>query len=461
MAYNRSDNPLMPRPKVLLLITLAEVGGAQAYVASLLPVLVERFDVVVAAHGPGPLRTAAEEAGVRFVALRHVRRPISPWRDLAGFLELVRLLRRERPDILHASSSKAGVLGRLAAGGHRRPDPDLHRARLGVRRHTGTPSLLYRWVDRLVSRLTSVTICVSENDRLAGLRARTCSADRTIVIRNGVSVEAAPRARHERGRPLLLSVGRFKAPKDFITLARALAILPASSFEALIVGDGPERPALEAELRRLGIDDRVRLAGEQSDVRALLADADAFVLSSRSEGLPVSILEAMAAELPVVASRVGGVPELVVDGENGFLVPPGDPRELAAALERLVDDPDLAAAPRRRRAGARGDALQPQRFPARTSRALCRGARPTPAPGSVTRRRPRQALTMETAYRLAARNPIEAVVRTLALAGGAAVLLALFLASGVLLSRNPLPLAVVLAIGIGLLATLFAGDRTL
>ncbi|MGH3080495.1 MAG: glycosyltransferase family 4 protein [Gaiellaceae bacterium] len=347
----------MRRPKVLLLITLAEVGGAQTYVASLLPALVERFDVVVAAHGPGPLRTAAEEAGVRFIALRHVRRPVSPWRDLAGFLELVLLLRRERPDILHASSSKAGVLGRLAAAATGVPIRIFTVHGWAFAAYTGMPSLLYRWVDRLVGRLTSVTICVSQNDRLAGLRARTCSADRTIVIRNGVSVETALRARHERRRPLLLSVGRFKAPKDFITLARALALLPASSFEALIVGDGPERPALEAELRRLGIDDRVRLAGEQGDVCALLADADAFVLPSRSEGLPVSILEAMAAELPVVASRVGGVPELVVDGESGFLVSPGDPQELATALERLVGDPDL-----RRRLGAVGRVRAETRF---------------------------------------------------------------------------------------------------
>ena len=347
----------MRRPKVLLLITLAEVGGAQTYVASLLPALVERFDVVVAAHGPGPLRMAAEEAGARFIALRQVRRPVSPWRDLAGFLELVRLLRRERPDIVHASSSKAGVLGRLAAAATGVPIRIFTVHGWAFAAHTGVASLLYRWVDRLGRRLTSVTICVSENDRLAGLRARTCSADRTVVIRNGVSVETAPRARHERGRPLLLSVGRLKAPKDFITLARALALLPESSFDALIIGDGPERPELEAELRRLGIDDRVRLAGEQSDVCGLLADADAFVLSSRSEGLPVSILEAMAAELPVVASRVGGVSELVVDGENGFLVSPRDPQELATALARLVDDPDL-----RRRLGAVGRVRAETRF---------------------------------------------------------------------------------------------------
>jgi glycosyltransferase involved in cell wall biosynthesis len=347
----------MRRPRVLVLITLAEVGGAQTYVATLLPALAERFDVVVAAHGSGPIRTAAEEAGVRFIALRHVRRPINPWRDLAGFLELTRLLRRERPDIVHANSSKAGVLGRLAAAAAGVPIRIFTVHGWAFAARGGLQSRAYRWADRLTRPLTTVTICVSEHDRVTGVRAGTCSSERTVVIRNAVAPETAPRPRHDRPRPLLVSIGRLKAPKDFITLVRALALLPADSFDALIVGDGPDRPALEAELRLLGIEDRVRLAGERDDVRALLADADLFVLSSLSEGLPVSVLEAMAAELPVVASRVGGVPEVVVDGENGFLVPPRDPRELAVALKRLVDDGDL-----RRHLGAVGRVRAETRF---------------------------------------------------------------------------------------------------
>src|ERR687895_2207235 len=103
------------RPRILLVVTLAEPGGAQTYVASLLPALVDDFDVTVAAHGPGPLREAVKATGVRFVALRHVRRRINPWRDLLGLLELVVLVRRARPHIVHASSSKAGFLGRIAA----------------------------------------------------------------------------------------------------------------------------------------------------------------------------------------------------------------------------------------------------------------------------------------------------------------------------------------------------------
>lgn len=341
-----------PRPRVLLVITLAEVGGAQSYVAALLPALAERYEVVLAAHGEGPLREAAAAVGARFVPLRHVRRPINPLRDFAGLLELISLLRRERPRIVHASSSKAGVLGRLAAVAARVPIRFFTVHGWAFSAYSGLYSRLYRVADRLMAPLTTVTICVSENELAAGLEAGMCSAERSVVIRNAVDVSAAPRSRHDRPTPRLVAVGRLKAPKDFLTLLRALAALSDHGFETLIVGDGPDRGVIEAEVERLGLDGRVRLVGERGDVAELLAGSDVFVLSSRSEGLPVAVLEAMAAELPVVASDVGGLSELVVDGETGLLVPAGDETALAEALATLLEDRqrrlDLGAAGRAR-----------------------------------------------------------------------------------------------------------------
>jgi glycosyltransferase involved in cell wall biosynthesis len=342
---------------VLLVITLAEVGGAQSYIAALLPALAERYEVVLAAYGEGPLREAAAEAGARFVPLRHVRRPIRPWRDLAGLVELSRLLHRERPQIVHASSSKAGVLGRLAAAATRVPIRFFTVHGWAFSAYSGLSSLFYRVADRLMAPLTTVTICVSENELAAGLEAGTCSLERSVVIRNAVDVAAAPRSRHHRAVPRLIAVGRLKAPKDFLTLIRAFAALPEGSFEGFLVGEGPDRAGIEAEIRRLGLEGHVLLAGERSDVRALLADSDVFVLSSRSEGLPVSVLEAMAAELPVVASDVGGLRELVVDGQTGLLVPSGDAQALATALDRLIEDRDL-----RRTLGAAGRARAEELF---------------------------------------------------------------------------------------------------
>ena len=338
-------------PRILLLVTLAETGGAQTYVATLIRALVGRCELTVAAYGHGPVRATAAEAGADFIPLRHVRRPISVWRDPLGVLELLILIRRVRPHIVHASSSKAGVLGRVAAWLAGSPIRifTVHGWAFAAARGPG--STVYRWSERLVRPLTTATVCVSEGERAVGIAARTCDAATTVVIRNAIDAALRPVARPGTNPPRIVTVGRLQEPKDPLSLVRALAKLRGRPFHALIVGEGPGRPAVEAELRRLGLAATVELAGEREDVAEILAASQVFVLSSRSEAAPVSVLEAMAAGLPVVASRVGGLPELVVEGETGLLVEPGDPEELAAALARLLDDPAL-----RERLGSAGRA---------------------------------------------------------------------------------------------------------
>ncbi len=158
------------------MITLAEVGGAQSYVAALLPALAERYDVVLAAYGEGPLVEEAARAGARFVPLQHVRRPIHPLRDLAGLVELIRSLRRERPQVVHASSSKAGVLGRLAAAATRVPIRFFTVHGWAFSAYSGLASRLYRVSDRLMAPLTTVTICVSETGARCGARGTARAA---------------------------------------------------------------------------------------------------------------------------------------------------------------------------------------------------------------------------------------------------------------------------------------------
>jgi glycosyltransferase involved in cell wall biosynthesis len=325
-------------------------------VAQLARAVSGRFEVTVAAWGPGPLREAVAQAGAEYAELRHVRRPINPWRDLLGLLELVRLCRRVRPDIVHANSSKAGVLGRLAAVLTAVPIRIFTVHGWAFAAHRGFARRLYLWADRLMRPLTTVSICVAENERTVGVAARTCSPERTVVVHNAVDAAAVAVTRFDQSVSRIVSVGRFKYPKDFATLIEAFARLDPN-FRAALVGDGPERAAIEAAVRRHGLAERVELLGERADVPALLAESDVFVLSSRSEGLPVSVLEAMAARLPVVATAVGGLPELVVEGQTGYLVSPGDPGALAAALRPLLADRDL-----RSRLGDAGRARVEERF---------------------------------------------------------------------------------------------------
>jgi glycosyltransferase involved in cell wall biosynthesis len=338
------------RKRLLIAITLAETGGAQSYVAQLLPALTEQYEVVVAAYGPGPLRAAAEQAGAEFVPLHHVRRAIGP-RDLAGFVELVRLFRRVRPDIVHLNSSKVGALGRLAAvaAGVRVRVFTVHGWSFSP--HRGAAAQGYRLLERALSPL-AWTVCVSRGDyaKAPWLNGQA------VVIPNAVDVARMARSRLEGSPPTIVSVGRLVLPKSFWHLAAALRQLEPGSFRALVVGQGPQ----ESYLRGI---EGVELLGDRDDVPDLLGRSDVFVLSTLSEGMPISILEAMAAGLPVVASEVGGIPEIVVDGETGLLVPPGDADALAGALRRLLDDPEL-----RRRLGAAGRARVEEHFDVARSR---------------------------------------------------------------------------------------------
>jgi glycosyltransferase involved in cell wall biosynthesis len=336
------------KPRLLILITLSELGGAQTAVSMLLPGLVDRFEVTVAAQGRGPLYDAAGAADVPYVELEHVRRAINPWRDALGLVELVRLCRRLRPDIVHAHSSKVGVLGRVAAALARVPARVYTVHGWSFAAYDGLAGRMYLWLERLMRPLTTATVCVAEATREQGVAARACDHARTVVIHNAVEVPSFGAPVETTGPPRIISVGRFAYPKDFATLLKSLALLDAD-YRATLVGDGPDLTEVAAAVDAGGLSDRVELLGARGNVSELLARSDVFVLSSRSEGFPVSILEAMAAGLPVVATDVGGVAEAVVDGETGILVPAADPEALAAALEKLVADVGL-----RDRLGAAG-----------------------------------------------------------------------------------------------------------
>jgi glycosyltransferase involved in cell wall biosynthesis len=347
-AGGRRRGPGKRRPRILIVVTLAEVGGVGSYIEMLLPALTDEFDVVVASHGPGPLRQATLANGARYVALEHLRREISVWHDPLGLAELIRLCRLERPDILHANSSKAGILGRLAAV------------------LTGVPIRIFTvhgwafsvpgmsrfalWAERLVCGLTTATVCVATCDVELGVAAGTCLRERTVVIHNGIDARSFEPARHCDSRaPVIVSVGRFSAQKDFTTLVNALAKLDKASYRARLIGSGPDEEMIRAQINRHGLGGSVEMLGERDDVGRILSQADVFVLASNYESLPISVLEAMAAGLPVVASDVGGVAEQVIDAETGFVVPARDPEALAGALRPVLADREL-----RRRLGTAG-----------------------------------------------------------------------------------------------------------
>lgn len=293
-----------------------------------------------------------------------VHRGWNPWRNLGALLRLYRLLRAQRFDVINTHSPVASALGRTAAWLARRRNVvcSVH----GFYFHDETPPLVRKFligVERLLGRATDRFLFVSEEDRQTALAAGIARAAAAETIANGVDLDvfrprAEPDAR-EDGSPIVGIVGRLvreKGYREFFEMARRVAgVRPDVRF--LVVGDAlpTDRNSLKAALHRWvreeGLDERFIFTGHTEQVARELRRMDVFTLPSYREGLPVSVLEAMATGLPVVASDIRGCREAVVHGETGLLVPPRDAAALTEAVLALLENPEMAR--RMGRAGRR------------------------------------------------------------------------------------------------------------
>lgn len=266
--------------------------------------------------------------------------------SLAG--RVAALARRKDCDVLHSHGRGAALHAALAAGWRRRR-PLVHT----VHRSDGDPlpggALVRRW---LMAR-TDCVAAVSDAARLAFIEANGFPAARTMTIYNGVEPAAfSPRAADAASATVIGAVANLSPDKDTATLLQAFRLLlrKRPQAELWIVGDGPAGEAARTLCTTLGLTAQVKFLGFRNDVPRLLSNFNVLAHSTRTEGMGIAILEAMAAGVPVAASRVGGIPEIVEDGITGRLVPPGDDRALAAAIEELLDDAQRAAEMARRAA---------------------------------------------------------------------------------------------------------------
>lgn len=342
--------------RVLHLITKLELGGAQRNTLYTLGHLDRRdFECGLAWGLGGMLDSEAEELkDVRLFPLPDLDRSPSPGRDLRSLSAIRRILREFRPEILHTHSSKAGVLGRVAGRMENVP-LIIHSVHGWGFTPTQSPiaRALFFLAERLASRWTSHWIVVSEANRREGEILGLLDPHRVSLIRSGISLgpfmEERDRVEIRRGLDLppdafvCLQVGNFKAqkaPLDFVKIAERLC-REDPSILCLMAGDGPLRPEIEAEISRRGLDGRLRLLGWEDDISSLWAAADLGVMTSRHEGLPRAVVEALASSRPVVATAVDGTPEVVFPGVNGFLFEPGDVERAAGEILRITRDPLL------------------------------------------------------------------------------------------------------------------------
>ena len=355
---------ILQMKNVLLLVTKDDVGGAQKYVRDLADNLDKsRFRAKILTGGKG---------GVRFLSNRFLPHFLFA-NDILAALEMFFIFRRERPDILHLNSSKAGVIGALAAWLYKisHLTSNISRVKVIFTAHgwvfnpdnnlSELRRQFYILAHKLAALFQSNIINVSEYDRQLALRERIATSEKLVTIRNGINHQIdfldKTLARKELIKKLshptshispqgvwVGSIGRLVAEKDYITLIEASKEVPVANF--FIIGSGPLKKLLDKKIKIAGLQDRFFIVEGLAPAASYLKAFDLFVLSSVKEGLPYTLLEAMAAALPVVVTRVGGMKELV-EG-RGLVMPPREPSELARAINHFLANPNEAVESARR-----------------------------------------------------------------------------------------------------------------
>ncbi|MEW6750748.1 MAG: glycosyltransferase family 4 protein [Candidatus Latescibacterota bacterium] len=346
--------------RVLHVITRLDRGGsAENTLLTAAGVDPARFVCAVATgptrEGGTPAEARAHRAGVRFLAVPHLVRPIRPAADLRACWELWRLMRRGGYGIVHTHTSKAGLLGRLAARWARVPavvhTPHGH---VFYGYYGPAKTRLFLGLERAATHLADRIVTLTEREVAEYQKLGVARPHQCAVIHSGVDFAAldggtADReaVRRELGFPpdalVVGTVGRYTRVKAQGDLLAAAGILRerVAKLRLLLVGEGEDRPRLEAQARQLGLAGQAVLTGWRAQVGPLLRAMDVFALPSRNEGMGKALVEAMHCGLAVVATAVGGVPEVVEAERSGLLVPAGSPAELAGAVLRLALDPEL------------------------------------------------------------------------------------------------------------------------
>jgi glycosyltransferase involved in cell wall biosynthesis len=289
-------------------------------------------------------KTRLRESGVRIVQLRR-RNRVALW----AWRPLVSLLRTEQVDVLHAHMFGSNVWGALVGSLARVPVVVAH-----DHGWVGPRSTAQMFLDReVVARGSDTIVAVSRHTREQLIERERIAPEKVVFIPNGIPQSPPPSGASVRGElglgeatPVVGTVGLLRAQKALHVLIEAVAMVIAREFPDLILviaGPGPERPRLERRIAELGIADHVRFLGLRTDVPDVIAAFNVAASSSDFEGSPLAIMEFMAGGRPIVATSVGGVPDLIEDGVHGRLVPPGSPEALAQAIAELLRDPARAA----------------------------------------------------------------------------------------------------------------------
>ncbi|MFH2069917.1 MAG: glycosyltransferase family 4 protein [Elusimicrobiota bacterium] len=355
-------SPETKKIKVAHIITMLELGGAQQntlYTVSHLDPLL--FEPLLLAGTGGILDDEAKRMipGIKLFFIRNLVRQVSPLRDISALVQIYLILKREKPDIVHTHSSKAGIIGRWAA----------HFAGIKIIIHTfhgfgfndyqkKLTRTLFLTAEKWTATVSDVLVAVSRSNVNTAVKNKIGDEKKYVLVRSGIRLSDYRKtklAEDEKnsvrneigiagGEKTVTTIGPFKPQKnlaDFVTAASIiLKRVPGTKF--LIVGDGEQRPLIENMISEAGIKQNVLLLNWRKDISRILSITDVFVLTSLWEGLPRAAVEAMCLAKPVVAYGVDGLVDIVQDGETGFLAEPKDINKLSERVITLLKDPVLS-----------------------------------------------------------------------------------------------------------------------
>ena len=358
--------------KILFIVTQSELGGAQRYIFELAPRLdLEKYEILVAAgQGDGELFQKLKNTETRTLYLKQMKRTPWPWQIFLSISEILNLLKKEKPNILFLCSTTAGILGSIAARFYR-PQTSSFKFKIiyrigGWAFRDPRPfwqNQIILWLEKLTSSLKDKIIVNSEVDKEVALKLKICLPEKIVKIYNGININKLDFLPKDKARKLLLdkitnyqlpatnyiigTVANFYKTKGLDYLIKAAHYLKTSSkfkilnFKVLIIGEGKQRKYLESLIRKYNLENHVFLLGRIPEAFKYLKAFDVFVLPSLKEGFPWIVLEAMAARVPIIATRIGALPEIIEDEKEGFLVKSKDSQVIAEKILKLIENPQF------------------------------------------------------------------------------------------------------------------------
>ncbi len=348
--------------KILYLITLPEAGGAQAYVLDLATHLKDEFDITVASGGLNTdwLPLKLKDANIPWCRLKYVKRSILPHFDLLAIFEIRKIIKKINPDVIHLNSSKISILGSLAAWGLKKKVIYTAHGWVFLEPIAEILKKIYLWAEKVSAKYKNKVICVSEYDRSAA-RLNNFPMEKIVTIHNGIEIANTSTLGKNEAREKLVRLAKNEQLTTSGHLIGSIANLyPTKNLPALItaankivetnsdtifciIGEGPEKKNLQNLIKQKKLENKVFLLGSIQNAKKYLPAFDVFVLPSVKEGLPYTLLEAMAVGLPIVTTRVGGIFEMLefYPQTHYRLVEANDIQSLAQAIRELINQTPL------------------------------------------------------------------------------------------------------------------------